>query len=47
MLIDSLNVKIPKRDLKLDVILPDAQVGFKRDLNTGKLTNKADCTNNL
>ena len=34
----SLNVKIPKRDLKLDVILPDAQVGFKRDLNTGKLT---------
>ena len=34
----SFNVKTPKRDLKLDVILPDAQVGFKRDLNTGKLT---------
>ena len=30
----SFNVKTPKRDLKLDVILPDAQVGFKRDLNT-------------
>ena len=34
----SFNVKIPTRDLKLDVILPDAQVGFKRDLNTGVLT---------
>ena len=34
----SFNVKTPKRDLKLDVILPDAQVGFKRDLNTGVLT---------
>ena len=34
----SFNIKTPKRDLKLDVILPDAQVGFKRDLNTGVLT---------
>ena len=33
-----LNVKIPKRKLKLDVVLPDAQVGFKRDIHSGELT---------
>jgi hypothetical protein len=32
------NVKIPKRKLKIDVILPDSQCGYKRDLNTGELT---------
>jgi len=32
------NVKIPKRKLKVDVILPDSQCGYKRDLNTGELT---------
>lgn len=32
------NVKTPKRKLKVDVILPDSQCGFKRDLETGKLT---------
>ena len=31
------NIKIPKRDLKVDVVLPDAQVGFKKDFNTGEL----------
>ena len=31
-------VKFPKRDLKVDVVLPDAQVGFKKDFNTGKLS---------
>lgn len=34
----ALKVKIPARKLKVAVILPDAQVGFKKDLNTGKLT---------
>ena len=33
-----LNVKGPKRDLKVDVVLPDAQVGFKKDFNTGELS---------
>ena len=32
------NVKIPNRKLKVDVILPDSQCGYKRDLNTGELT---------
>ena len=32
------NVKIPKRDLNVDVVLPDAQVGFKKDFNTGELS---------
>ena len=31
-------MKTPKRKLNLDIVLPDAQVGFKRDLNTGVLT---------
>lgn len=32
------NVKTPKRKLKVDVILPDSQCGYKRDLQTGELT---------
>jgi hypothetical protein len=32
------NVKTPKRKLKVDVILPDSQCGFKRNLETGELT---------
>ena len=32
-----LNVKTPKRNLKIDVVLPDAQVGFKRDIHSGEL----------
>ena len=33
-----LNVKTPKRKLNLDIVLPDAQVGFKRDIHSGELT---------
>ena len=32
-----LNVKTPKRNLKVDIVLPDAQVGFKRDIHSGEL----------
>ena len=32
------NVSIPKRKLKTDIILPDSQCGFKRDLQTNELT---------
>ena len=32
------NIKTPKRKLKIDVILPDSQCGFKRNLETGELT---------
>lgn len=31
------NVNIPKRNMKVDVILPDSQCGYKRDMQTGKL----------
>ena len=33
-----LNVKTPKRNLNVDIVLPDAQVGFKRDIHSGELT---------
>ena len=32
-----LNVKTPKRNLNVDIVLPDAQVGFKRDIHSGEL----------
>ena len=31
------DVIIPNRELKIDIILPDAQVGYKRNLDTGEL----------
>ena len=31
------NVNIPKREKKLDIILPDSQIGYKKDMTTGKL----------
>ena len=31
------NVNIPKREKKLDIILPDSQIGYKKDMSTGKL----------
>ena len=32
------NIVKTKRDLNIDVVLPDAQVGFKKDFDTGKLS---------
>lgn len=31
------NISIPKRDLKVDIVLPDAQVGYKRDLQSNTM----------
>lgn len=36
------NVSIPKRELKVDIIIPDSQCGFKRNMQTGEVTSLHD-----